>query len=393
MNPSAPRRLRVLHLESREPDHALVVEHLLRAGLDVQARRVGSAAEFEAALAQGGWDVVLSDGQLPGYGGLQALAHLRSRGHLLPFLLVSAELGEDVAVQAMRLGASDCLPKARLERLGSATLQALAAQEAVSAKARSDTALQQSERRLHELARHLQSSVERERAAIAREIHDEVGSALTALRFDLAWIVRHVPDAAVQRRLSASIETLNRAMEASQRIMLDLRPAILEQGLVAALQWKSHRFERRTGIETVFRSSHEQLPGLPAGVPLVVYRSAQEALKNIARHAQARRVQLDLTLAGGVLSLEVGDDGRGLERADLAKAGAFGLRSLQERAATVGGWIEISGGSGGTTLILSIPIGPSEELNDTGFAGRPLREGETGPARGAGRADDPPWGN
>jgi signal transduction histidine kinase len=147
------------------------------------------------------------------------------------------------------------------------------------------------------------------------------------------------------------------AIEASQRIMHNLRPAILEQGLVAALQWMTQRFERRTGIETVFRSSHETLK-LPPGVPLVAYRTAQEALTNISKHAQATRVSVDLSASRGVLSLEITDNGRGLRPEDLAKARSFGIRGLHERADTVGGWIELSSTPGhGTTMLLSVPIG------------------------------------
>jgi signal transduction histidine kinase len=98
------------------------------------------------------------------------------------------------------------------------------------------------------------------------------------------------------------------------------------------------------------------MPELPAGVPLVAYRTAQEALTNITKHAQARRVQVDLSLAGGVLSLEISDNGRGLSREDLAKARSFGIRGLHERAGTVGGWVDLSSGPAGTTLILSVPL-------------------------------------
>jgi signal transduction histidine kinase len=142
--------------------------------------------------------------------------------------------------------------------------------------------------------------------------------------------------------------------------MHNLRPAILEQGLVAALQWMAGRFEKRTGMECVFRTSDDRIGTegheLPEGVPLVSYRTAQEALTNISKHAQASRVTIDLSLSGGVLSLEVSDNGRGLSRADLAKASSFGIRGLHERASTVGGWVDLSSTVAGTTLILSVPL-------------------------------------
>ena len=100
---------------------------------------------------------------------------------------------------------------------------------------------------------------------------------------------------------------------------------------------------------------------LPPGVPLVAYRTAQEALTNISKHAQATRVQIDLSLAGGVLSLEISDNGRGVSQDDLAKARSFGIRGLHERATTVGGWIDLSSGPQGTTLILSVPLDIAEQ--------------------------------
>ena len=93
-------------------------------------------------------------------------------------------------------------------------------------------------------------------------------------------------------------------------------------------------------------------------MPLVAYRTAQEALTNVTKHAQATRVTLDLSLAGGVLSLEITDNGCGLSADDLAKARSFGIRGLHERAGTVGGWVELGSGVGGTTMMLSVPLNP-----------------------------------
>lgn len=153
--------------------------------------------------------------------------------------------------------------------------------------------------------------------------------------------------------------------------MHNLRPAILEQGLVPALQWMADRFGKRTGIETTFRASHEK-PDLASGVPLVAYRFAQEALTNVSKHAQATKVSVDLTQAGGVLSVEVTDNGRGLSADDLAKARSFGIRGLHERAETVGGWVDLSSNAQGTSLILSVPLsGPENGFIDALLTGLP----------------------
>ena len=349
--------IRLLHLEDSEPAHVLAVAYLQRAGINADARRIETRAEFEVALTEP-WDIVLSDYLLPGFGGLEALQMLRASGRQLPFILVSGQIGEDTAVEAMRNGASDYLLKANLTRLAPAVEHAIAAAEGQRARLIADRELQASRKRLSELAQHLQTSVEAERQAIAREIHDDVGGSLTALKFELDWIRRHAAEPEVQQRTAMALETVTSAIEASQRIMQNLRPAILEQGLVAALQWMTSRFEKRTGVVCDFRATglSPDRRALPAGVPLAAYRTAQEALTNVSKHAGATRVVVDLSITGGVLSLEVSDNGRGLSQDDLAKEQSFGIRGLHERASTVGGWVDLSSGAAGTSLIMSVPL-------------------------------------
>jgi len=347
--------LQILHLEDSEDDHALVVLQLRRSGLAAQVQRVDTLAAFEAAL-DGPWDAIVSDYNLPGFTGLDALACLRLSGRVLPFILVSGHIGEDTAVEAMRSGASDYLLKHNLTRLVPALERAIEANESCRARIAADRELALSRQRLSELAQHLQTSIEQERAAIAREIHDDVGGSLTAVKFDLAWIERRSSDPQVVERVRSALDTVIHAIESSQRIMHNLRPAILEQGLVAALQWVTANFERRTGIATAFRTSHDTLPALPAGVALVAYRTAQEALTNVHKHARAARASVDLSLAHDVLSLEVADDGCGIGQGEMAKPRSFGLRGLHERAGTVGGWVDVSSSPQGTTLILSVPL-------------------------------------
>src|SRR6185369_9289755 len=352
--PARDRIYRILHLEDSEPDHEVLVAHLARGGLHTQTRRIDSEAAFLEALDEP-WDAVVSDYNLPGFSGLVALELLKASMREIPFILVSGEIGDETAVEAMRNGANDYLHKSHLARLVPALLHAIDAAETRRARIKADRDLIASKQRLHELAQHLQTSVEQERAAIAREIHDDVGGSLTALKFDLAWIARHSSSPQIVSRVQSALETVTHAVESSQRIMHNLRPAILEQGLAAALHWIALRFERRSGVEC-----HIRLPKQPPGVPLVAYRTAQEALTNISKHAQATRVQIDLSLAGGVLSLEISDNGRGVSQEDLAKARSFGIRGLQERATTVGGWIDLSSGPHGTTLILSVPLDTPE---------------------------------
>ncbi|MDZ7813817.1 MAG: histidine kinase [Ideonella sp.] len=349
----------MLHLEDSELDHQLAMAHLRpRQAWRWSCERVDTEAGLQRRPGQP-WDVILSGLQHARFFRLEGAWSMRKRepGVSSPFILVSGEIGEDVAVAAMRNGASDYLLKSNLARLAPARGARYRGRRDASAPAASaDRAAGGSRQRLSELAQHLQTSVEMERAAIAREIHDDVGGSLSALKFELAWLARNAASTPeVKQRLDSAMETVTHALEASQRIMHNLRPAILEQGLVAALQWMANRFERRTGISCAFRTSHDS-PQLPPGVPLVAYRTAQEALTNVTKHAQATRVSIDLSVAQGVMSLEVSDNGRGLSDTDLAKARSFGIRGLHERASTVGGWVDLSSGTAGTTLILSIPL-------------------------------------
>ena len=365
-----PLRLKVLHIEDNKEDHVLVAMHLRRAGINADIRRIDTEAELNDALFED-WDLILCDHNLHGYSGMAALDKIRALGKLVPFILVSGDIGEDIAVQAMRNGANDYLLKSNLARLAPASMLAIEANRIRIAKQRADLALSRSRQQLRELAQHLQASIEQERAAIAREIHDDVGGAMTAVKFDLAWIARHAPNPQIAERAQQALEAVGHAHEASQRIMHNLRPAILEQGLVPALQWMTERFDKRTGIETTFRASREQ-PDLAYGVPLVAYRFAQEALTNVSKHAQASKVSVDLTQAGGVLSIEVTDNGRGLSTEDLAKTRSFGIRGLHERAETVGGWVDLSSNPQGTSLILSVPLsGPENGFIDALLTGLP----------------------
>jgi signal transduction histidine kinase len=151
------------------------------------------------------------------------------------------------------------------------------------------------------------------------------------------------------------MEMLQHALGASQRIMLNLRPPILDQGLVAAVQWLATSFERRTGTRVVVRRSAEVID-VPRELQLVAYRTAQEALTNVSKHAQATAVHIDLSDREGVLTLEVNDNGQGMDAQALRKAKSFGLLGLKERAAKVDGWLDISTSPRGTSVILSVPL-------------------------------------
>ena len=353
---ASDQTLTLLHLEDSQSDHALTDLTLRRAGLPCQLVRADSLPEFQRLLDQQSFDLILADYRLPGFTALDAWACVAQKPQHPPFVLLSGAIGEAAAVDAMRLGIADYLLKDDLARLPHVIARALEVHEARRAREQAAAELAASERRLADLTEHLQISIEQERAAIAREIHDDIGGALTAVRFDVAWLGRHSTDPAMQEHAASAAEMLQHAIGASQRIMMNLRPPVLEQGLVAAVQWLAAGFERRTGVPARVVSSSEAIH-TAADVQLVAYRTAQEALTNITKYAQPQKVHIELSDREGVLTLEVTDDGRGMEAATRDKPQAYGLKGLHERARTVGGWLDVSSRPGqGTSVILSIPL-------------------------------------
>lgn len=351
------RPLQILHLEDSQADQRLAALTLRRAPTPFQIDCVDQLPAFVQALSGKPYDLVLADYYLPGFTATDAWHAAQRLPSCPPFVLLSGAIGEAAAVDAIRLGISDYLLKDDIGRLPHILVRALEVHEARRARELAVAGLAASERRLAELTEHLQSSIEQERAAIAREIHDDIGGALTAVKFDLSWILRNTAaQPPVTEHATSALEMLQHALGASQRIMLDLRPPVLDQGLAAAVQWLAEGFERRTGTRVDLQLRPLQTE-LDATVQLVAYRTTQEALTNISKYAQATAVQIDLSDAENFLTLEVRDNGCGIEPALRERPKAFGLRGLAERARTVGGWLDVSSQPGkGTSIIVSIPL-------------------------------------
>lgn len=283
-----------------------------------------------------------------------------------PFVLLSGAIGEAAAVEAIRLGMADYVLKDDIARLPHVVERALEVARARAREAAAQARLAASQRQLAALTEHLQQSIESERAAIAREIHDDIGGSLTAVKFELAWLLRHASDERARERARSSLQMLEHALGASQRIMQNLRPPVLDAGLVAAIQWLAQDFERRHATRVHFSASATEVAA-SAAIQIVAYRTAQEALTNIAKYASASKVWVEIADGEGALTVEIRDNGAGMSAATLAKIhaghtdafarGGFGLRGLAERARTVGGWLDVSSRpQRGTSVILTVPL-------------------------------------
>ena len=186
MLPTAP--LNILHLEDSTQDHQLVCRTLDKAGFSYSIARVETLSAFSVLAASDAIDVILADYRLPGFTAVDAWQALPIDGDRPPFILLSGAIGETAAVAAIQTGISDYLHKDDLSQLERVILRSINVHRTRHAKEKADRDLALSEKRLSELTGHLQTAIERERAAIAREIHDDIGGSLAAAKLDLAWI-------------------------------------------------------------------------------------------------------------------------------------------------------------------------------------------------------------
>jgi len=219
--------------------------------------------------------------------------------------------------------------------------------------------LRRQQQELRELSARVLEAREDEKAHIARELHDELGQLLTALKMDLRWLRERLPDAALTTKADEMGELLDKTVASTRRISADLRPLMLDDlGLADAAQWLVEDFSRRSGVKCEIRVPQGTgFADLSRAVSTAVYRAVQESLTNIGRHAGARNAWVMLALEDGELQVEVEDDGRGIAPEDLAKARSLGLRGMRERVAYLGGSLEIGRAPrGGTRLRLRVPL-------------------------------------
>ena len=210
--------------------------------------------------------------------------------------------------------------------------------------------LREKREQLQALSRKLIGAQEAERRAVARELHDDLGQLLTALRMNLQK---------QGSNLAENIGLVDQAMGRTRELALDLRPSILDDlGLAAALRWYLAREAKRAGLDYALEA--DELPRQPPALETTCFRLVQEAITNVARHARARKVEVSLALNGGALSLSIRDDGQGFDVAEAYRRTAAGqsqgLLGMQERASLAGGELAIESGRGGTSIRARFPL-------------------------------------
>ncbi len=358
--------IRVLLVEDSPSDVLLLREALVRGS---EVRFEITHAEFlrdaldhltrtEAAGSPGNTDVVLLDLGLPDSDGLETFLTLQRHAPALPVVVLTGRADETLGVRAVQEGAQDYLVKGQVE--GRTLVRAV--RYAIERRHAEATVRQYAERREH-LSRNLLEAQEAERRRLARELHDEIGQVLTAVKINLQAVRNHVSPSGLPR-VEESIEVVNRAIQQVRDLSLDLRPSLLDDlGLAAAVRWYVDRQAQRADL--AIHAAIDVAPGLlQPETETVCFRIIQEALTNVVRHSQARHVQIMLTCQGGELVLLISDDGVGFDPATVDPAAGrrrgLGLLGMQERVHLAGGHLEIATRpQQGTEIRVRLPLGPS----------------------------------
>jgi PAS domain S-box-containing protein len=235
----------------------------------------------------------------------------------------------------------------------------------ISDRKQAEEQLKASREQLSELSRHLETVREEERTSIAREIHDELGQTLVTLKVYLSWLLKRLPrvEAQVADQIKPMYDLIDTAIKTVMRLSTELRPGALDDfGLVPAIEWQINEFKKWTSLDYHFTHKPARIT-LDAETATTLFRIAHEALTNVIRHAEAKRVDICLRKTPRAVMLSVSDDGKGVSEAHINDSRAFGLVGMRERARLRGGEVKISGGPDKGTLVeVILPLLPGTEV-------------------------------
>ena len=352
-------RLKILHLEDSPIDAELVERALKKGELLFEKKVVDNGRDFEIALSEFVPDVILSDHSLPTFDSLRALELVKQNSPQTPLILVTATVSEEFAVNILQQGAADYILKTNLSRLPSAVYMVIEKSRMIREREDAAAELKHSYQQIRKLASHLQNIREEERASIAREIHDELGQYLTALKLDISWLLLKLKDAdtAIIEKTHSMEKLLSTSLTTVKKIASELHPALLDKlGLIEAIKWQSKEFEKRTGIKITL-DLPEALESISSKTNIALFRIYQESFTNVARHSGAANVFCSLTKTGNDLLLTITDDGKGFDISATGQQHSLGLLGMKERSVMIGGKYEITSQPGkGTKVSAILPI-------------------------------------
>jgi signal transduction histidine kinase len=313
--------------------------------------------------------VILLDARMPGVDGFETarLIRERPRSRHTPIIFITGAY-EDVSsvFRGYEVGGVDYIVKpldprvlkskvsvfVELHQKNAALLQEIAEHKLTEHR------LRESEDNLRALAARLHTVREEEQIRIAREVHDGLGQALTGLKMDLSWLAAKLKngDEALLRKIGSMFGLIDETIQSVRKIAAGLRPELLDEaGLPAAIEWHARDFQQRTGIRCIIDMPPDT-NGLDADRSTAVFRVFQEVLTNVARHANATRVDISMRRDDACFTLEVRDNGKGIEPAAVQDPRSLGLLGMRERVLPFEGRIEIGTGRGkGTRVLVSLP--------------------------------------
>jgi len=338
-----------------EPKSLFALQELLASlEQDVMAAQSGEDA-LKLAL-KNDFAVILLDVRMPGMDGFETakLIRGRERSKETPIIFLTAQADEMTSMfRGYAVGAVDYLMKPMVPEVLKSKVAIFVELHMKSQR------LRESEDKLRRLAAHLISVREEERAHIAREIHDELGQVLTGIKMEVSWLQKRLKEPQLIEKADSMSKLIDSTVQTVRKIATGLRPEMLDDmGLVAAVGWQAKEFQKRTGIRCRVSLPPERKFDLE--ISTCVFRIFQEILTNVARHARATRVDVELVVNDERFWLEVIDNGVGIAEDELHGRKSLGLLGMQERAMLFGGEVLLLGTPGqGTRVSVSIPIGKS----------------------------------
>ena len=366
---SDPHQASILIVDDDPASLAVMQEILANQG--ARLLTAGSGEEALRKVLDDDFAAIIMDVRMPGIDGFTTASMIRERkrSKYTPIIFVTAH-AEDVSTmfKSYRAGAVDFISKPVIPDVLRSKMSVFVGLHDMNRMLNAELAerslteqrLRASEENLRALATHLQSVREEERIHIAREIHDELGQALTGLKFELNTFAKHFEsdDAAARQDKQQTLNVaIDRIINSVRRIASGLRPEVLDEiGLAAAFDWQAREFQRRTGIRC-----HVNIPARFSDPDkdrsTALFRIFQELLTNVARHANATRVNVALCDGEDALALCVEDNGRGIKETEAQSPRSLGFLGLRERVLAFGGSIDVKGDEGkGTRVSVSIPV-------------------------------------
>jgi signal transduction histidine kinase len=353
-----------------DPRNLMALQELLQ-GLGQKLVLADSGEAALRCVLRDDFAVILLDARMPGVDGFETakLIRERPRSRHTPIIFITGAYEDLGSVfRGYEVGAVDYIVKPldpQVLRSKVSVFVELHAKNAalhreIAEHKRTEQRLRNSEENLRALAARLQSVREEEEIRIAREVHDGLGQALTGLKMDLTWLVGklHADEEPLAEKIESMFQLIDETIGSVRKIASGLRPELLDEaGLAAAIGWHARDFQQRTGIRCIVDAPPEA-NGLDPERSTAVFRVFQEALTNVARHANATRVNVSLRTGEAGLTLELRDNGKGIAPAAVHDPKSLGLLGMRERVLPFAGSIEIIASPGkGTRVVVSVPDG------------------------------------